>query len=58
MSFYLARIAMPFAALLAFATCHGGVLELAVRGHAPEYAIAAAGSLIGLALTAKDKTVQ
>ena len=30
---------MPFAALLAFATCHGGVLKLAVRGDSPEYAI-------------------
>lgn len=39
MSSDLARIATPFVALLAFATCHGGVLELAVRGHAPEYAI-------------------
>ena len=39
MSFDLTRSAVHFAALLAFATCHGGVLELAVRGYAPEYAI-------------------
>ena len=43
MSFDMTRIAAPFVTLLAFATCHGSVLELAVRGHAPEYAIVRAG---------------
>ena len=39
MSFGLARVVVPFVTPLVFVTCHGGVLELAVRGRAPEYAI-------------------